>query len=198
MSRPSLYARALDIAIMASRVPPLASFAIILLLGSVAGQVWWLGDLREQRMADERQLLALRHPGVAAAHAPVARVPESTRRLQEFQGVLGSPNHREELIRAMFATAKRSGLVLAEGEYVSAPDKSGMYDALEVSQPVHGTYAQVRAYCEQTLAGVPFAALDGLQFKREGVGTETGEARLRWTYFLRPSGPPPAAPRSDR
>jgi len=192
MSRSSVYARGLDIVIAASRLPPLAALALVLLLGSAAAQVWWLGDLREQSVAWENQLRALRHPGAAVAIVPVVRVPESTRRLQEFQGALGSPDHREELIRGMFSTAKRSGLVLAEGEYVGAPDKSGMYDALEVSQPVHGTYAQVRAYCEQTLVAVPFAALDGLQFKREGVGTETGEARLRWTYYLRP--PEPAAP----
>lgn len=198
MSRPSVYARGLDLVIAASRLPPLASLAVVLMLGSIAAQVWWLGDLREQGVASENQLRALRQPGAAAAQVPVVRVPESTRRLQEFQGMLASPDHREELIRVMFATAKRSGLVLAEGDYVGAPDKSGVYDALEVTQPVRGTYAQVRTYCEQMLLTAPFAALDSLQFKREGIGTETGEARLRWTYYLRP--PQPAVPvrRSDR
>ncbi len=198
MSRPTVYARGLDIVIAASRLPPLVWLALVLVLGSAAAQVWWLGDLREQSVAWETQLRGLRHPGAAVSVAPAVRIPESIRRLREFQGALGSPDHREELIRAMFATAKRSGLVLAEGEYVGAPDKSGMYDTLEVSQPVHGTYAQVRAYCEQTLMAVPFAALDGLQFKREGVGTETGEARLRWTYYLRPPEPAASAPPSRR
>lgn len=198
MTRPSVYARGLDLVITASRLPPLVWLALVLMLASAAAQVCWLGDLREQGVACEKQLLALRHPGVAVASLPMVRVPDSTRRLQEFRGMLGSPDHREELVRAMFTTAKRSGLVLAEGEYVGAPDKSGMYDAFEVSQPVHGTYAQVRAYCEQTLVAVPFAALNSLQFKRDGVGTEAGEARLRWTYFLRPLEAAAPARRSDR
>lgn len=199
MIRPSLYARGLDLVIAASRLPPLASLAVALLLASIAAQVWWLGDLRRQDAAAEARLLVLRQPGAVAPAVPVVRVPESTRRLLEFQAMLGGTDHREELIRAMFVTAKRSGLVLAEGDYLGAPDKSGVYDALEVTQPVHGTYAQVRAYCEQMLLGVPFAALDSLQFKREGIGSETGEARLRWTYYLRsPTTPAVAARRSDR
>jgi hypothetical protein len=125
----------------------------------------------------------------------VRRSP-AAERLQAFQAVLGHGDHQEELIRAMFVAARQTNLVLSEGEYAGTPDKSGMYETLDVSQPVRGSYRQVRAYCEQVLSTTPFAALDGLQFKRDGVAAESGEARIHWTFYLRAAQAAGPAPRS--
>ena len=189
MSRPSLYARGLDLRIAAGRVRPLVWLTVLLIVGSTIGQAWLLHDLRTQRLALANRLHALRRPGAAVPVTPLVHVSAAAERLGDFQRVLGDGDHQEELIRAMFANARQSELLLAEGEYTGAPDKSGMYETLEVSQPVRGSYQQVRAYCERTLATMPFAALDALQFKREGVAAATGEARIQWTLYLRPGHP---------
>jgi hypothetical protein len=189
MSRPSLYARGLDLYIAAGRLGPLVWLTIVLALGAAVAQAWLLPDLRAQRVALADRLQAMRHPATAPMAPSVVHVSTAAVRLGDFERVLGDAGHQEELIRAMFANARQSELELAEGDYVGAPDKSGMYQTLEVSQPVHGSYRQVRAYCERTLSAMPFAALDALQFKREGVAAATGEARIQWTLYLRAAHP---------
>jgi hypothetical protein len=192
MTRPGPYARALDVAIVLARQSPIAWLAVTLIVASVLAQCAWLPHLR--RVCDEEsvrlQALRSRHvraPAPASSVDSTAAVAAS--RLAEFQAVLGDAAHQEELTRTMFDAAARTGLVLAEGEYTRTLDKSGGYLRLTVSQPMRGTYAQTRAYCDRVLAAVPYAALDDLHFKREGITASSGEALVRWTFYLRsPTG----------
>lgn len=195
MSRPSSYTRVLDLYIAARRLGPLAWLTAALALGIVVMQVRLLPELRLQRSALANQLEAMRRAGHATPAASVPQVSTNAQRVGDFERTLGDRDHQEELIRAMFASARQSELVLAEGEYAAAVDKAGMFETLEVSQPVHGSYRQVRAYCERTLSTLPFAALDALQFKREGVAAATGEARIQWTLYLRTTQPAELNPR---
>jgi len=195
MSRPSLYARVLDLYIAATRLGPLVWLTVALALGIAIMQGWLLPELRLQRIALANQVEAMQRARHTAPAASIAQVSTNAQRVGDFESTLGDRNHQEELIRAMFANAKQSDLVLAEGEYASAMDKSGLYETLEISLPVHGSYRQVRAYCERTLSSLPFAALDALQFKREGVAAATGEARIQWTLYLHATHPVELNPR---
>ena len=78
--------------------------------------------------------------------------------------------------------------------YARTVDRSGLYLRLDVSQPVRGTFAQTRSYCDRVLAAVPYAALEDLHFKRDGIAVPAGEALVRWTFYLRPD---PARPQVD-
>ena len=190
MTRPGLYARGLDVALVLARQSPLAWVAVALAVASVVAQCAWLPHLRRVADDESARLRALRGrhlrtPAPVSTIDPAATVAAS--RLAEFQAVLGDAAHQEELTRTMFDAASRAGLVLAAGDYARTPDKSGAYLRLEVSQPTRGSYAQTRAYCDRVLAAVPYAALDDLHFKREGISAPAGEALVRWTFYLRPT-----------
>ena len=196
MSRPSLYARGLDLVLVLARQSPWRWAAAAMCTACVLAQCAWLPHLRRERdeATDRVRTLRARHVSTSIRSAATGPAPSvSALRLKAFQEVLGSPDHPEELTRAMFDAARDVGLVLAESDYARVAEKSGAYQRLQVSQPVRGTYAQTRAYCDRILAAVPYAALDDLHFKREGVAVPEGEARVRWTFYLRSApGAPPA------
>src|SRR3954471_4490285 len=51
MSRPSLYARGIDVFMAARGLGPLVGLTLALFLASAVVQAWWLRDLRGQRVA---------------------------------------------------------------------------------------------------------------------------------------------------
>jgi len=53
-----------------------------------------------------------------------------------------------------------------------------------VTFPVRGTYAQVRGFVNAVLDAVPAAALDEITLKRQAIGDQNLEARVRFTLYL--------------
>lgn len=103
--------------------------------------------------------------------------------LAEFYGFFSSSSATAWLDK-IYAAAGRQGLVLEQGEYRSAPDKSGKLVRYQVTFPVKGSYLQVRKFIDAVLTDVPVAALEDVGFKREAVGAPGVEARVRFTLFL--------------
>jgi len=89
------------------------------------------------------------------------------------------------LERAELATAaQRNGLSLDKGEYRLGQDKEFRLAQYQVTFPVRGTYAQVRGFVNAVLDAVPAAALDEITLKREAIGEQNLEARVRFTLYL--------------
>ena len=194
MSRPSWSARGLDLWLVLSRLPAAAWLAIVLALAGLLAQCVWLPSLRRQRTELAEELRMLRHRRDVRSTGPSHVPATSLQRLKDFQAVLGGAEHQEVLTRVMFSAAGDAGLSLTEGSYARTVDRAGLYLRLDVSQPVRGTFAQTRSYCDRVLAAVPYAALEDLHFKRDGIAVPAGEALVRWTFYLRPD---PARPQVD-
>jgi hypothetical protein len=51
--------------------------------------------------------------------------------------------------------------------------------------PVRGAYLRLREFVDATLAQIPSAALEDVDFTRDGIGATQAEAKLRFVFFLK-------------
>lgn len=167
-----------------ARVPPIANATCLLALSGLCAWVWGVPQLQAQGLAQARTLViaqqALRSPELAPVTAPSV----VQQNLAAFYDVLGETHHAEQQIKTLFAIAEKAGLILNLADYKLANDKSGRFQTYQIVLPVQGTYSAIRQFCEQTLLTIPFASLDELSFKRDGIGNRTLEARIRLTLYL--------------
>lgn len=171
------------------RVDPAAHLALILGIAGFAALAW-LVPARE--LQGEARVLARREAALPAA--PVALAPPATdeHHLALFYGTLGERGDAAQQVRALFALAGKSGLVLRRGEYKVAYDRNARLHTYQVTLPVKGSYGAIWQFALGALRAIPFASLDEISFKRDAIGDAQVEARLRLTLYLaeRPGGAP--------
>jgi len=160
---------------------------VICLAGGVALSfaAWWLPYardglvLRQQALrATERELHAPPKTDVSGGLTPNAQ------RLDAFYRELGEHRYAEQQVKTLFAVAAKNNLVLTQADYRSAYDKAGKFHTYQIVLPVKGSYAAIRAFCEQVLLAIPFASLDQVNFKRDVIASNTIEAQLHLTLYL--------------
>ena len=170
------------------RAGPVTLAAIAVLLLSLASLATLLHALVRERQAHEvlqaQQARGAQFagPGKLAAVAPVPAAPRDN--LDAFYGALGQRRYVEQQVKTLFGLAAKSGLVLSQGEYKSARDRSARVSTYQVNLPVKGSYAAVWQFALSALRTIPFAALDDVSFRRENIGDPVVEARLRFTLYL--------------
>ena len=164
--------------------------AVALCVFGAVAWVWGISYLSSQSLAQElagkRAMNALQ-----SAESPAAvQRPVAEERLTGFYNALGEKRFAEQQVKSLFAIAQKAGLSLNQAEYKSSFDKSGNFHTYQILLPVKGSYRSIRQFCEQTLLTIPFASLDELGFKRDGIGNQTLEVKLRLTLFLNDPAPP--------
>ena len=167
---------------------PLPWLALALFMIAAALQAAWLPRLAAS-LAAERALVArldrdLTRPAAAAVAAPDAGTSLLQRRHQAFVAALAPAGGTTPLLEALFGGAAKHGLALHQAEYKWGTDAAGGYRTLEVRLPVKGAYPQIRRFVADTLSAMPAAALEEASFRREGVASASGEARLRFVFYL--------------
>ena len=170
-----------------ARVGSVTLAAVALIVLSAGMLVWLLvalprvereHELLRERAARAARLAAAGAPAAVAAPAPVLD------NLDGFYAALGRRRSAEQQVRTLFALAAKSGLVLSQGEYKSAWDRNARVHTYQVNLPVKGSYAAIWQFALAALRAIPFAALDDISFRRDGIGDPTVEARLRMTLYL--------------
>lgn len=126
-------------------------------------------------------------PPAMAAPAPAGSASE--RNVALFYAMLGQQADSEQQLRTLFTLAARSGLLLKQGDYRLAFDRSSRIATYDIVLPVKGSYQQVWEFSSRALHAMPYAALDEITFHREAIGDATPEARLHLTLFLQPVTP---------
>lgn len=111
---------------------------------------------------------------------------EQEERLAAFTDALCERRELGTFVANVFEQAEKRGIVLAQGEYKLDYDKPGRFYVYQVTLPVRGPYPRLRGFVDATLAKIPCAALEDVDFKREAIGAPDTEARLRLVFFLRP------------
>lgn len=179
------------------RLAPVTSVATLLCLSGAIAWVWGVPHIRAQLRAQQQVVSAARATLSADVNAkPVIQRTVAEEHLAHFYSNLGERGYMEQQVKTLFAIAVKNNLTLSQAEYKPAFDKSGNYHTYQISLPVKGPYGALRQFCEQTLLTVPFASLDEISFKREGIGSRTVEAKLRFTLYLANS-PTPSPAMSD-
>lgn len=168
----------------------------------LARSLGWMGMLGAAVLVGDAWLAASAVPAaearLAAARAQTATALLKARRTEAAASARPAPAEQlaafyrffpaEASVRPAFdriyASARRSGLRLEEGEYKTSADRSGRLVRHELVLPVQGQYPQIRGFIGDALAGSPNLALEHVQFERKSVGSPTVSATIRLVLFL--------------
>jgi hypothetical protein len=89
-----------------------------------------------------------------------------------------------EVLRQLFAQAKRAGLAVDTAKYEIVATK-GSVVRYQIAFPVTGPYPQVRAFIDSTLETMPAVGLRELALERKSIADTDVEAQLRFTIYTR-------------
>lgn len=125
---------------------------------------------------------------IAASDRQTAVDPRTVaqQNLANFRGLLGEPSAQERHLAVFFRMAKERELELEQGEYRVQADPNAEIQRVQVQFPLKAGYPAMRRYCESVLTELPFVSLDDLSFKRDSVGEEVLEVKLRFSLYLKP------------
>jgi len=162
------------------RWPGMLGLALLIFAGAFYAFAVQPARGRLQALALERAQLATR---LGSRGAEAAR-PTERSQLSNFYAFFPLTQAVPELLGEIARAAQRNGLTLDKGEYRLGQDKEFRLAQYQVTFPVRGTYAQVRGFVNAVLDAVPAAALDEITLKREAIGDQNLEARVRFTLYL--------------
>ena len=179
----------LDIDLALRRPATLYAVGIGLLMLAIVIHQLATGPVTARSDERAREYAQLRRPAMDAAipGAPAQSLLEE--RFAAFTQTLGEKRALGTMIGTVFEMAEKHGLVLAQAEYKLEYDKAGGFHVYQMRLPVRGTYLRLRGFVDATLARVPCAALEDVDFKREGIAATEVEARLRFLFFLKDDAP---------
>lgn len=179
-SVPALWLR---IRLRLARLNPVLAGTAVLTVAALASLAW----LASARLAQEEALEAAKAAAAIPAPPAPARLappPTADQNLAHFYGALGERSGVERQLKAVFALAEKNGLVLRQGEYRSTYDRTAQLYTYQLNLPVTGRYGAIWQFAFDTLRAVPHASLDDVAFRREAIGEEKVDARLRMTLYL--------------
>jgi len=165
------------------RLNPVVAGAVALALAVMAG-ILSIGQARvelDDAYAAARRQAALPPPVAGAQPAPP---PSADQNLAHFYGSLGERGTVDRQLKTLFALAEKNGLNLRQGEYRSSQDRAGRFLTYQITLPVTGRYGAIWQFAFDALRALPHASLDDVAFRRDAIGSETVEARLRLTLHL--------------
>jgi Tfp pilus assembly protein PilO len=114
----------------------------------------------------------------------VARPQSSTEKLASFYAAFPGNEELPDLLGKIFASAKRQGLRLEQGEYRVVGGAGSALAQFQITLPVRGTYPQIRKFVDGALEDVPTLSLDSIHFERQKVADTTVEAKVRLAVYL--------------
>jgi hypothetical protein len=166
--------------------PVFCAAALLLLVGGAA--LAWL--LPQGALQGERQLVALRQAALPVQTEAKAAPVSANDNLLHFYDALGEKRYAEQQVKTLFGLAAKAKLSLSQGEYKSAYERNARLHTYQVNLPVKGSYGDVWQFGLMALRAIPFASLDEISFKRDGIGDAQVEARVRLTLYLadKPAG----------
>lgn len=146
----------------------------------------------QSELAAKQTALHELQPRAATGGAQPAASPESAsgRHYRAFRQTLAEENQVLTTIKAVLDSAASHGLSSTRAEYLRGRDLRAQAETLQMTVPVHGRYADVRRWIEELLATQTFLAVNELSFKRDEIGLNEIEARVRLTIWHHPPRPP--------
>jgi hypothetical protein len=160
---------------------PLAGFLLII---AVALQLFALHLQRETQSALQR----------SRAIAPAAMTRAPTLALADMQAPLRQAPATAQQVLRIAAIAEEHGIPMSQATYEEEIRPELGMRRTHVTQPVRANYAQFRRYIEQVLREHPNVSLDGVSVRRDDVGQELLDVRLRWSLWQLSPAPAGSVP----
>lgn len=156
----------------------------------------WLLLLQPLQQARDAALLDLAQTHRARA-AQISSGPsvalDDRASLLALQTLLQQGPEAGQIVRRMITLARAEQITLAQADYQQQANAGIGVTRVQITQPVHATYPQLRRYIEAVLAATPNASLDQVVAKRDNVGQTQVEARLKWSLWIAPPATPSAS-----
>jgi type VI protein secretion system component VasK len=177
---------------LAVRANPLVAAAALVCLACLVALAWTVHVVAG--LEAERDALKAAAARIASVPSPVPVLPsappaqpaaQSLDPLDAFYAALGPRRYAGQQVKTLFALAAKNGLSLSQGEYKSGYDSNARVSTYQVNLPVKGSYAAIWQFALGALSAIPFASLDDISFRRDGIQDPTVEARLRLTLYLK-------------
>lgn len=137
-----------------------------------------LEQLRQQVAAGEALVAELAREGGGDAQSPASR-------LDRFYAFFPPQDTAAAWLEKIYAAAGKQTLGLQTGEYRFVPDAGGKLGRYEITLPVKGPYVQVRKFIADVLNEIPVAALEDVRIRRDTIGNDVVEAKIKFALYLR-------------
>lgn len=103
--------------------------------------------------------------------------------IKAFEGILIPYENIPNIVRSVLQLAEDEGLSIERGEYRAEPEQNGRYLRYKMNLPVKGRSSAIYKFMRAVLLTHGNLTLDGLQFKRESIGSEIIEAKIQWVVL---------------
>ncbi len=97
---------------------------------------------------------------------------------------LPARNDLPRILGQIVTIATASSLSLDQGDYEFSATESRAISSYRLTLPVRGSYPQVRRFIEDTLATIPFVALESLRVERNEVSDQIIAADLEFSVLV--------------
>lgn len=139
----------------------------------------------EARLQALEDSIAKRKPNSSLVQVSYQPGPtEPAAKLRAFYAFFDKSTLFTEWLSRLYAAAERAGVELKLADYRRIEPADVPLLLQEVTLPVTGDYARIRAFAEGVLGTVPVASLDHVSLRRPRVNMNQIEAELKFTIFL--------------
>lgn len=158
-------------------------------LVSLASLALWLAvipTLQREVITKQQQLdILLSSPRVTSTiNAP--SLDTGAGNLQAFETMLLDNARQAETLKSLFSLARQQGLSVAQANYRNTLHPKNYYHTTQITLPLRGSYTSIRRFSMEALIKHPYCSIEEIAFKREGIGSDEVEAKLRMTLWLKP------------
>lgn len=139
----------------------------------------------EERLRALDDAIAKRKPApelLTVSYQPSPTEPAA--KLRAFYGFFDKGTGFTEWLARLYAAAERAGVELKLADYRRIDPADVPLVLQEVTLPVTGDYARIRAFAEGALGAVPVASLDQVSLRRQRANANLIEAELKFTFYL--------------
>lgn len=161
-----------------------ATFALAMLAATTFFYVSVLAPA-EARLQALEDTIAKRKPNSSLVHVSYQPGPtEPAAKLRAFYAFFDKGIPFTEWLARLYAAAGRAGVELKLADYRRIEPAEVPLLLQEVTLPVTGDYARIRAFAEGVLSTVPVASLDHISLRRQRANVSLIEAELKFTFYL--------------
>ena len=139
----------------------------------------------EERLRALEDTIAKRKPApelLTVGYQPAPTEPAA--KLRAFYAFFDKGTAFTEWLARLYAAAERAGVELKLADYRRIEPADVPFLLQEVTLPVTGDYARIKAFAEGVLAAVPVASLDHVVLRRQRANVGLIEAELKFTFYL--------------
>ncbi|SEM69334.1 hypothetical protein [Nitrosomonas marina] len=117
--------------------------------------------------------------------APVAEKKlTNDQALQQFYNFFPRFDSSPFWIRELVRVAQKQGLEINSGDFRLTLERDWRLSRYDITMPVSGRYAQIRAFMADALEAVPALAITGFSIKRDNVQSALLEVRFEMSLYL--------------